>query len=120
MPASLRTSRRFGPVDEVHHDGGRAPFDHQVVDPDQVGVLETAQDGSFLEEPGDQLGVGRQFGAQDLDRDLVVGAVSNGPVHLAHGATAQHLAQLVASQRCRRRHSDSCRPRGSQLCHTHG
>ena len=109
MPDSLRTSRRFSLVDEIHDDGGRTPLDHQIVHSDQVGVLKTAQNGTFLEEPGDQLGIGRQFRAQDLDRDLLVGAVSNGPVHLAHGATAQHVTQLVASQRCRRRHSDSCR-----------
>ncbi len=102
-------------VDEVHHDREGVTLDHQVADSDEMRTVEPEQCGSFLDEPGDHLGVVREFRAQDLHRHLTIAAHRGSPPDLAERAPADWFMQHIA--RAKFPHSTSPFPGKSHSSH---
>ncbi len=84
-------------ADEVHHDREGVAFDHEVTDGDKMWIIEPEQYGPFLDEPGDDLGVVRELGAQDLHSHLTIarhrGSSPDLPERAAPDWFVQHIAR---------------------------
>ena len=95
-------------LDVLHGQDEAAVLLAEVVEVDDVGVLELGQRLGLLEEAGLDVGVRRQLGRQDLERDLLVGHLVAALVDHAHAALPEHVDELVdpedglADERARR------------------
>lgn len=68
-PLAVEAGAQVRAADQVHDQGEVVAVDHQVTDGDDVRVLQAEQGRALLDEARDQLLVGRQVLAQQLDRD---------------------------------------------------
>ncbi len=69
---------QVGALDEVHDQGQQITLDHQVADPDDVGVGEPQQHGALAQEPHHDVGVVREFLLEDLDGHGLAGLARYG------------------------------------------
>jgi len=99
------------PLHVLHDDEGPAVVRGvEVVDPDDVGMLQLAGQDGFALEPGQELLVGGEVGADDLDGpDLAEGDVLR-LVDRTHPARAQPLEDLVLAAQDEAGHELGDRP----------
>ncbi len=93
---------RFGQAvvaDEAHHEIRGMWLAPIVVERDDVGVFEPGNDLGLGLEPADELRVVGELGRYHFDRDLASHTRLIGAIDRAERATAEHLAQLVATHR---------------------
>ncbi len=84
-------------LDVLHDDEVRAVLLAPVVDRDDVGVAEVGGGLCLAAEALDEVAVGRQFGEEDLERDLPVEHEVVGQVDLGHATSRQVAQDLVPS-----------------------
>ena len=83
-------------LDVLHDEERRLAVLAVVVEPNDVLVLERSEDARLTCEPAPQLGILRDPGVQQLDRDVSVQAAVAGAPDRSHAASADASAQLVA------------------------
>ncbi len=86
-----------GAVDEVHGDPQPPVERAAVVDPDDVRMPQLSDQVGFAVEPFLKVGVGRDVGAQHLERILARQSGVLGEVDLAHAPHAEQSLDRVAS-----------------------
>ena len=82
--------------DELHGDVMVALVDPGVVDGDDVGVGQAADDAGLAQETLGEGGVGGKLGGQHLERHLAPHAFLDGEIDHGHAAPPQHVDDPVA------------------------
>ena len=82
----------------LHHEIARALVFADVMDRADVRMIQRRNRACFAFEPRAQVGIGRQFRRQDLDRDGAIEARIAGLVDLAHAARAERRDDLEVAQ----------------------
>ena len=85
-------------LDELHADVGLRGVLAEVVNRDDGGVIEGGSRSGFLLEPPEPIGVVREVGRQQLQRDIPIELGVARQVHFAHSPRAEERADLVRSQ----------------------
>ncbi len=85
-------------VEQLHGDVGITVGHADVVDGDDVGVRERAGGLGLAQEAGGVFAVRAQLGLEHLDRQVALDVRVIGAVDVGHGAFADTLADLVASE----------------------
>ena len=86
---AVQAGAQVGAADEVHDQGEVVAVHDEVADGDHVRVVEAEQRGALLDEAADELLVGREVLAQQLDGDRALGPLAE--PHRAGAAPPQDL-----------------------------
>ena len=85
-------------LDELHGDVAHAVVGADVEERDDVGVVERRGGARLLLEARATLGIGRDSGRQDLDRDLAPEPRVAGAEHLAHASRTDGSHDLIRTE----------------------
>ena len=96
-PPRRSRAARSSPIDEGHHEVGLVAVGAGVEAGDDVRVAQDGRGERLAPEPVGEVGVGRDLGTQDLDRDLALEADVGGPVDRGHPAAPDDRPEPVAT-----------------------
>ena len=90
--------RQIVALDEFHHERGHAPAFFEAVDGGDVRMIQRREHFRFALKAREPIGIGRERGRQDLDRDLTFQPRVGRPIHLPHPAFADLRGDFVDAE----------------------
>ena len=91
--------RERGALDELENQEANVVRFLEAVDRADVGMVERREHPRFAREAGESIGMARERGWQDLDRDVAPKFRVVRTVHFAHAARAQQRVQAIPTDR---------------------
>src|SRR5262249_10953862 len=91
-------------LDELEDEGANAIRFFEAVDRCDVRMIERSKELRFALEPREPVGIEREVGRQDLQRDVAIELCVTRAIHLAHAAGTdggENLVRTEASAGCK-------------------
>ena len=92
--------REIVALNEFHDERGGARTFFEPVDGGDMRMIERGEHFRFALKAREPIGIGRERGWQDLDRDLTFEPGVRRPVHLTHPAFADLRGDVVNAEAC--------------------